>query len=140
MPPILLLSDFHLGSRVSRHDMIIKALEVDAETIILNGDIIDVDGTHRLTKKDWKVLSVLRKRSKHTHIHYLAGNHCQNIGEVLSELLDFQFHRQDYSIINDKLRIYITHGDIWDSFIGDHPMLTNLAGAIYYYFQRSRSH
>jgi UDP-2,3-diacylglucosamine pyrophosphatase LpxH len=136
----LILSDFHLGSKVTRHDMILKVLETPAETIILNGDIIDIDGTHRLNKKDWKVLSVLRKLSKHSSIHYLAGNHCQNIGEVISELLGFEFHRQDYSIRSENLHIYMAHGDIWDTFIGDHPFLTNVAGAIYYYLQRLNPH
>ena len=132
----VICSDAHLGSPVCQRDKLIKLLSsIHTENLILNGDWIDVSHTKRLNKKDWKILSVLRKMSKHTNIIYLTGNHELGLNETLSELLGFTAAKHYEFEINNK-KFYVIHGDVFDSVISEFWLLTEIATGIYYWIQR----
>ena len=62
---ILALSDIHLGSPICQAELTLEILKQDNyDTLILCGDLLDSYNIHRLCKKQWKVLSELRKISK----------------------------------------------------------------------------
>jgi UDP-2,3-diacylglucosamine pyrophosphatase LpxH len=131
-----IVSDWHIGSEVCQRDKIIQFLKMlNTKTLILNGDIIDINHVKRLTKKDWKILSLLRKHSKHTEIIYIRGNHDSEISEILSELLGFKF-KKEYDLTINNIKYHIIHGDYFDSFISDFWLLTEIASGIYYWIQR----
>jgi len=131
----VILGDLHLGSGVCQHIKLISLLKtINTETLVLNGDVIDIDHLKRLSKKDWKILSLLRKLSKNTRIIYIRGNHDAKIAEIISELLGFEFKNNYDFICNDK-KFHILHGDEFDSFITNFPIITELATGIYYYIQ-----
>ena len=132
----IICSDFHLGSEVCQRDKIIKFLHsINTDNLILNGDIIDVSHTKRLNKKDWKILSVLRKISKNTNVIYLTGNHELGLNETLSELLGFTAAKYYEFQLNNK-KFYVIHGDVFDSIISEFWLLTEIATGIYYWIQR----
>ena len=107
----LIFSDVHLGSKVTQSEKLIQVLKtVAAETIIINGDLIDINHTNRLNKKDWEILSILRKLSKSSRVIYISGNHDDKIYEMISELLGFEHFKNFQFTINKKL-YHITHGD-----------------------------
>jgi len=129
------MSDLHLGSEVCQRDKIIEVLKhLKAETLILAGDVIDIDHLKRLSKKDWKILSLLRKLSKTTHIIYIRGNHDSKIADIISDLLGFEF-RKNYDFTIDGKKFHVLHGDEFDTFVANFPILTEIATGIYYFIQ-----
>ena len=129
------MSDLHLTSLVCQHDKFEWVIKnVRAKNIILNGDIIDVNHTKRLSKKDWHLLSSLRKLAKNSKCYWNAGNHDEDVSKMLSEFIGYEHKREVAFNINNN-NILVTHGDQFDSFIGDHPILTAIAGGIYYWLQ-----
>jgi len=136
MTEYTITNDWHIGSEVCQREKIIHFLKgLHTKTLILNGDIIDINHTKRLKKKDWEILSLLRKLSKHTRIIYIGGNHDLEVAELISELLGFEFKREfDFELANKKF--HITHGDFFDTFISNFPIITEIATGLYYWIQR----
>ena len=129
-------NDWHIGSEVCQRDKILEMLRnLNTETLILNGDIVDIDHVKRLTKKDWKILGALRKLSKHTRIIYLPGNHDFSIYELISELLGLE-HMKSFDFEQCGKRYHIVHGDIFDNFLTKHWLITEIASVLYYWVQR----
>ena len=131
----LIVSDLHMTSLVCQHDKFEWVIKnIPAKNIILNGDIIDVNHTKRLSKKDWHLLSSLRKLTKNSKCYWNGGNHDEDVSKILSEFIGYEHSREVRINVNNN-KIIVTHGDQFDSFIGDHPILTHIAGGIYYWLQ-----
>lgn len=131
----LIVSDLHLTSLVCQHEKFEKVIKsVPAKNIVLNGDVIDVNHTKKLSKKDWHLMSSLRKLTKNSNCYWNAGNHDEDVSKTLSEFIGYDHSREVRCTVDDN-KIIITHGDQFDSFIGDHPVLTTVAAGIYYWLQ-----
>lgn len=131
----LIVSDAHMTSLVCQHEKLEHVIKnVKSKNLVLNGDIIDVNHTKKLTKKDWHLLSLLRKQTKERNCFWNAGNHDADVSNLLA---DFLGYKHGYSVIDNinGNNIIITHGDQFDSFIGDHPIITNIASGLYYWLQ-----
>jgi UDP-2,3-diacylglucosamine pyrophosphatase LpxH len=124
-----------MTSLVCQHEKLEYVIKnVKSKNLVLNGDIIDVNHTKKLTKKDWHLLSLLRKQTKERNCFWNAGNHDADVSNLLA---DFLGYKHGYSVIDNinGNNIIITHGDQFDSFIGDHPIITNIASGLYYWLQ-----
>jgi UDP-2,3-diacylglucosamine pyrophosphatase LpxH len=131
----LIVSDVHMTSLVCQHEKLEHVIKnVKSKNLILNGDIIDVNHTKKLTKKDWGILSLLRKQPKERNCFWNAGNHDQDVSELLCDFIGYKHGRNVTCNVNGN-NIIITHGDQFDSFIGDYPIITNIAGGLYYWLQ-----
>jgi UDP-2,3-diacylglucosamine pyrophosphatase LpxH len=131
----LIVSDVHMTSLVCQHEKLEHVIKnVKSKNLILNGDIIDVNHTKKLTKKDWGILSLLRKQTKHRQCFWNAGNHDEDVSSMLSDFIGYKHGHHVHVNINNN-NIIVTHGDQFDSFIGDHPIITNIAGGLYYWLQ-----
>ena len=131
----LILSDLHLGSPICQSELILKTLySYEYDKLIINGDLLDSYHLHRLCKKQWKILSELRKISKTKECIFIVGNHDENC-EVISILLGFNFVKEYTEKIGNK-HIHFTHGDNFDTFIKNQPLITELASGIYFYLQK----
>ena len=71
----LIVSDIHLGTCVSQKDKFLKVLDLNFKTLIINGDLFDNYSFHRYDKKDWKILSKIRKLTKTHNVVLVQGNH-----------------------------------------------------------------
>lgn len=132
---ILCLSDIHLGSPICQADLTLDILENEKyDTLIICGDLLDSYHIHRLCKKQWKILSALRKISKKKQCIFIKGNHDKDL-EMITALMGFEFKERHVITINDKSILFV-HGDRWDSFIYSSPILTEIASAIYYFLQK----
>lgn len=132
----IITSDWHIGSKVCEYDKLIYFLKhITTDVLILNGDIIDIDHTKRLNKKDWEILSLLRKMSKNTKIIYIRGNHDSNVSKTLSDLLGFE-HCESYELNIANKRVAVVHGDEFDFFINKFWFITEVATKIYHWIQR----
>lgn len=73
---VLIASDIHIGnSKISRvSDFVVFLKNVEYDTLILNGDIIDfVEGDD--LKSHWKYIKEIYKITKNKNVYYLPGNH-----------------------------------------------------------------
>ena len=121
----IVLSDIHLGIRESKADEVVKFLNQNkAETLILNGDIIDGWALKRGSKWRDKHTKCIKKffklAQKDSKVFWVRGNH----DDFLDDFLPFDskingitvLNEMDYTGANGK-RYLITHGDILDVFI-----------------------
>jgi UDP-2,3-diacylglucosamine pyrophosphatase LpxH len=134
MDKILVVSDIHLGSPVLRVEELFNLLNEKWSQIIVNGDLLDSGKFHRYNKHHWKILSKLRKLSKHIPVHLVMGNHDRD-AEILSEILGLEYKKELILEIKDR-RVLLVHGDQFDTFIGKHPFIAEWAGNFYFLLQR----
>ena len=100
---ILALSDIHLGSPICQASLTLHLLENETyDTLIICGDLLDSYNIHRLCKRQWKVLSTLRKISKKKKcIFILKMKICQfNIVYIKSKLFKIILR-----ISNDRIKL-----------------------------------
>jgi UDP-2,3-diacylglucosamine pyrophosphatase LpxH len=140
MDDAIIISDIHLGSEVSQSKKLIKFFEeIESgsrlvKSLIINGDLFDSWDFRKLKKNHWKVLSHIRKLSKILHIVYVNGNH-DGPAEIISHLLGVEF-LEEYILESGGKKILVLHGDKFDKFIADYPILTRLADNIYRLIQK----
>lgn len=147
MQDALIISDIHLGADNSRVDELqcllegIRHQEVGLATdrLILNGDVFDSFDMRRLSKSHWKVLSLLRKLTKHLEVHWITGNHDHNT-EALSLLLGVEVH-DEFRFTSGNRDLLCLHGHRFDSFMDRYPRITAIADGAYQVLQWiDRSH
>lgn len=133
----IIMSDLHLGAIQSNTDKIIDFLDNnDAETIILNGDIIDGWALKRGTK--WKkgdskiIRKLLKKTEEGTKIIYLHGNH----DDFMQQFVPFEMGKIDFvreygfKGVDGRL-YYCFHGDVLDFIIIKMKWLALIGGWSY---------
>jgi UDP-2,3-diacylglucosamine pyrophosphatase LpxH len=131
----ILLSDLHLGAEschVQPLQEFIEALPPTAR-LILNGDVLQ-NTEYRLTKQHWKVLSQLRKLADKLELVWVQGNHDYD-AECVAHLIGANFV-PEYEFYTGGRRVLCVHGDAWDRFITDHPVITRIADWFYLRMQR----
>lgn len=137
----LILSDIHLGSDICRYDKVriildkIRNEELKINKLILNGDIFDSHDLRRLHKPHWKILSLIRKISDKVKVIWIAGNH-DGPYDIISTLIGTEAV-DEYILESGGKKILILHGDRFDDFISNRPILTKLADNIYRFIQKS---
>lgn len=131
----ILLSDLHLGSESCQ----VKALQQfvedipDTRRLILLGDVLE-NTEYRLTKQHWRVLSQFRKLADQLELVWVRGNHDYD-AESVAHLIGAEFV-PEYIFESGGRQIVCVHGDAWDCFLTDHPIITSLADWFYLWMQR----
>ncbi len=135
----VILSDLHLGSNNCEAKRLAHFLEqlvhqeVRTRRLILNGDVFDSFDFRRLSRKHWKVLSLLRKLSDDLEIIWLCGNH-DGSADIVSHLLGLEV-MDEYVLESGARRILVLHGHLFDDFLDNHPILTWVGDYIYFFLQ-----
>ena len=132
---IVVVSDVHLGTYGSHaaelHDYLKR---VQPETLILNGDIIDI---WQFSKRYWpnahsKVLKqVLGFAAKGTTVYYLTGNHDEKLRKLDGLSLGTFHIRNTLSLKLAGRNTWFFHGDVFDAVIRHSKWLAK-AGAVSY--------
>ncbi len=134
MSNILVISDIHLGSPVSKVKSLAKVLKNEKyDHLVINGDCFDNKYIHRYKKRHWNILSLLRKIAKKKKVTFIIGNHDIKSKNII-KILGLEFVEKLELEINGKKMLFI-HFHQFDPFIFKHPWITNLAEQIYYFFQ-----
>ncbi len=135
MHDAVLLSDLHLGSESCQVHILQERIESlpATERLILLGDVLE-NTEYRLTKQHWRVLSQLRKLSNDLELIWVRGNHDFD-AESVAHLIGANFV-PEYTFHSGGRNILCVHGDAWDRFLTDHPILTNIADWFYLRMQR----
>lgn len=138
----IIVSDLHLGSDNCQAKSLWQFLE-DAEDrthkLIINGDVFDSIDMRRLKKHHWHVLSNIRKLSDKIEVIWITGNH-DGPADIISHLLGLSVV-DDYEFTSGDKKVLVFHGDKYDKFIDNHPILTWLGDTIYWLLQKiDKSH
>jgi UDP-2,3-diacylglucosamine pyrophosphatase LpxH len=131
----VIISDLHLGSKACQASAICSFLPtIRAQRLILNGDILDSLDCRRLTKPHWRVLSKIRSLSDDMEVVWIRGNH-DGYAEQLSDLLGVSV-LDEFAFQTGGKKCLVMHGDRFDSFIDNHPILTWAGDQVYSLLQR----
>lgn len=121
----LFLSDIHLGFRRARARELAEFLRhIDAECIVLAGDIVDhLNLSQRFFWNDDHtrvVRTLLAKRRAGSRLIYIPGNHDSDLS-VVAEMLNGQVevHREWVHRTSQGQRLLVVHGDQFDDVLAD---------------------
>jgi UDP-2,3-diacylglucosamine pyrophosphatase LpxH len=132
---LAVISDVHLGTYGCHAKAVNSYLKsIEPETLVLNGDIIDI---WQFSKRYWPdshmkvVQRIFKMMSQGTKVYYLTGNH----DEMLRKFTDFSIGKLE---LLDKLvldldgkKAWIFHGDVFDITMKHSKWLAKL-GAVGY--------
>ena len=131
----LIISDFHLGSKVSRsRDLINFLSDFRFKKLILLGDIFESLNFNRLNETDWQLISLIGELSKKSKVIWVAGNHDLGLTGFLGSLTDIKvcnFHSWKYQ----GKKYLAIHGHQFDNFLVDNAVISFLANWIYNFIQ-----
>ena len=128
-------SDVHLGALVCYAERLVTMLnKFNPDFIRIIGDLYDDCNLHRLKRKHWELLDLLRKRSKHKDVLHIHGNH-DDLLESLGEFLGIQVVSESIWEYKD-LKILLIHGHQFDRYIAEKPIITWVASELYNLIQR----
>jgi UDP-2,3-diacylglucosamine pyrophosphatase LpxH len=131
----LLLSDLHLGAESCQVEPLQDFIDSLPPTnrLILNGDVLE-NTEFRLTKQHWRVLSQFRKLADQLELVWVRGNHDYD-AESVAHLIGANFV-PEYTFESGGRQVLCVHGDTWDRFLTDHPIVTCIADWFYLRMQR----
>jgi UDP-2,3-diacylglucosamine pyrophosphatase LpxH len=130
----LIISDIHLGSSVCNREKVLEVLDIPFNTLIINGDLFDNHSFHRYTRKDWKILTKIRKLSKTHKVILVKGNH-DGCAEFLAAITGMEF-TTSYSFQVNERQMLCEHGDEYDHWVQARPVSTFVFTGLYYWVQK----
>ena len=114
------LSDIHLGCKDCKAHFLLDLLEqVDAKTIYLVGDIIDIwaleKRVHWPASHKQVIDSIIDKAHKGTRVVYVPGNHDEKVRRYIGmTFADIEIHRDIVHTTQSGQKLIVTHGDEFD--------------------------
>jgi len=137
----LIVSDIHLGSRVSRSaDLmaLLKSFRIDKneylfDRLILLGDIFDNLKFKRLDKKAWELISLIRGINDercNAEVVWILGNHDRQWAELMENMVGTKVYREYIWSAAGK-RYLAMHGDRFDKWVMKYPALAVIPCWIY---------
>ncbi|MDD3497923.1 MAG: UDP-2,3-diacylglucosamine diphosphatase [Candidatus Moranbacteria bacterium] len=131
----LIVSDFHMGSRVSRsrdfHEMI---KNFNFKKLILLGDIFESLNFQKLKESDWELISDISNLAKEKKVIWVEGNHDRKLTSFFSSLTDIKVCKIYKWKYNNKKYVAI-HGHQFDNFLVNNAVLSVVANQIYNFIQ-----
>jgi UDP-2,3-diacylglucosamine pyrophosphatase LpxH len=135
----VIVSDVHLGTDLSRADVLIRTLKESVfRRLILLGDILDDVNFARLPRSHWAFLSYLRTlcaAGSGIEVVWVEGNHDHLLSRVTRSFLGLPIHKR-YQWVYEGRTVLAMHGHQFDTFISHHPFITEIACVFYSSLQR----
>lgn len=137
----LIVSDVHLGSRVSRAKeclQLIESYRIDKrrwrfQQLILLGDIFDDMNFNRLDKYAWKLVSLFREitdEESSAKVVWILGNHDELLVPLMAHLVGIRVHEEIEWSVGNK-RFFAMHGQQFDKWIMNYPNISKVPSWIY---------
>lgn len=137
----LIVSDVHLGSRVSRAKECLELIEsyrIDKRRwrfrkLILLGDIFDDLNFSRLDKYAWKLVSLFREitdEESNAEVVWVLGNHDELLVPLMAHLVGIKVH-EEYEWEIAGRRYFAMHGQQFDKWIINYPNISKVPSWIY---------
>lgn len=130
----IVISDLHLGSEVCQADSLEDFLQwaVDrAGMLIINGDIFDDLNFKRLKRRHFNCLRIIRRNTDRPDfkIIWMRGNH-DGPADIISHIVGVEI-LDEYLFDNGHLKLWILHGDQFDTIVTGHKGLTDFFSALF---------
>jgi UDP-2,3-diacylglucosamine pyrophosphatase LpxH len=134
----LFISDVHLGSKTSSAESLLFLIEdLECENLYIVGDFLDFWSLKR--KRYWPqshndvVQKILRMSRKGTKVHYIIGNHDENIRDYLPLSLGNNITFMDETVfeLGDK-KYWVIHGDAFDNIVKYHKWVAVFGDIAYH--------
>lgn len=137
----LIVSDVHLGSRVSRAQECLELLEsyrIDKrhwrfQQLVLLGDIFDDLNFTRLNKHAWKLVSLIREitdEESNARVVWILGNHDELLVPLMAHLVGITVHEEfEWGVANR--RFFAMHGQQFDKWILHYPNISKVPSWMY---------
>lgn len=137
---MVIISDIHLGSEVSRAREARKAIAewYPFERLIILGDLFDDLNFTRLRKHHFGLLDDLRRLSnpkRQVTVDWIEGNHDDKAHEMIRRIIGANVHKEMILESDGKRHLFI-HGHQFDNFLIEYPRITLMANNIYDVVQR----
>jgi len=133
---VMIVSDIHLGSRVSRAKELLEMLKsYHFKKLILLGDIFDDLDFKDLTEKQWKLLFHIRKLSSKTEVIWIEGNHDMGLSRIMSHLVGVDVKKTHIWKYKGE-RCLAIHGHQFDRFLVNNIIISWIATIAYLLIQR----
>jgi predicted phosphodiesterase len=131
----LIISDLHLGARISRTEKIISVLEeARFKRLIINGDLFDSDTTSKFSPGDWGIIAKLASIAEQSEVLLVGGNHGRRL-DLLARKMGIEIVDHHIFTLGNK-RFLCLHGDEFDMYIKNLPMTSDIFTRLYYVIQR----
>lgn len=132
---VAVISDVHLGTYGCHAEELNRYLKsINPETLIINGDFIDIWQLSRFYFPDahWNVLKrVIKMMMNGTQVYYLTGNHDEMLRKFSGAQLE-NFHLEDKLVLElDGKKCWFFHGDVFDVTMRHSKWLARIGGAGY---------
>ena len=119
-------SDFHLKFHEDQEDTarrkkvisFLDSLIGNCDLLILNGDVFDLWFTWKkvIIKGYFPILKKLADLNENgCRIVFIAGNHDFWFKDFLTDYLNIEIYRNNFSEIIDNVKIFVSHGDLYTS-------------------------
>jgi UDP-2,3-diacylglucosamine pyrophosphatase LpxH len=135
----VIISDVHLGSRVSNCELLLSLLKkIKFKRLIILGDMFADLNFSRLKSDHWNVLSYLRRLSNvktGVEVVWVYGNHDIGLVEVLSHLVGIEVFDK-YEWIADNKRCIALHGHQFDPAISKWQVISDFFSWWYLQLQK----
>ncbi len=131
----LILSDFHLGTKVScsqRATTLLKNFEF--KKLILLGDIFEDLNFNRLKESDWKFLALISKLSRKSKVIWIEGNHDKGLVKVFASFIGARVYKI-YKWRYKNKKYLAMHGHQFDNFLVENAILSFVANQAYNFIQ-----
>lgn len=140
---VVILSDLHLGSEISRaRDALQLLRSLRFHRLILLGDIFCNLDFGRLKKEHWRFLSFIRKLSnpkRGVEVVWVEGNHDHGLTNIMSHLVGVKVY-QEYVWESSGKRHLAIHGHQFDRLaLKNHILMNRLLGGLYLFIQKLSS-
>ncbi len=133
---IMIVSDVHLGSRVSRASRLQELLtNYSFKKLILLGDIFEHLNFKKLTGEHWDLLSYLKQISKEVEVVWIEGNHDIGLSKMMSHLVGIKVFKT-YTWRYKRKKCLAIHGHQFDRFLSNNIILSYIATIFYLFIQR----
>lgn len=127
----LIISDLHLGSKVSRSKRATTFLKnFQFKKLILLGDMFEDLNFGHLKESDWKFLSAIGEISKTHKVIWVEGNHDQGIVHIFANLTNARV-RKAYQWKYQGKKYLAMHGHQFDNFLINNEFLGFVANQAY---------
>jgi len=131
----LIVSDFHLGSRVSRSVAIKDLLDhFEFKKLILLGDIFESLNFNELTKNDWELLTLLTTLASKKKVRWVLGNHDKGLTKLFALLTNIKIYKQ-YKWKYRNIKYLAIHGHQFDNFLVNKVVLSTVINQLYNFIQ-----
>lgn len=133
------ISDVHLGSRECKAEFLLDFLRsTECENLYLLGDIVDLWCMKKKGSLYWPqahnnvIRTILGKAKHNTRVIYIPGNHDYEFREYDKLVFgNVEIHLDYIHVTADRRKLYLTHGDQFDSAVKCSRIAAYLGNHIY---------